>query len=437
MAKAGEETQISCRFITKLPDVYRVPPSTVAVPSQLHRYGLSQIINHLLALEPQRPFDFLLDGELVRESLEGFLLSHGISAEKVLEIEYIFSVEPAKPEQQHRHNDWVSAVAARSACILSGSYDGTVKTWRGAQLTSTVALHRGPVTAAAALPEAQGPLALTGGQDATVLLSSVPALAAEPDNAGAAEAQPLVAYREHTDAVTGIAVSPEGALLVSASWDTSLRIWPTGSAVAERAREEDAATAKHETGAKRKKGAAGAAMPSAPSVEASKQELSGHSQAVSSVAWPSPETILSGSWDNSVRRWDAEICTCTERHDGSKAVYCIAAAPAGSQLVAFGGAEHALHIWDPRTPVSKETDQKLYSSHTHWISSVAWHPVSEHHVVSASYDNSLKLWDIRAAIPLHTLQGHSEKVLCVAWSGLDSFVSGGADCLLRSYTVSV
>ena len=49
------------------------------------------------------------------------------------------------------------------------------------------------------------------------------------------------------------------------------------------------------------------------------------------------------------------MCTCTERHDGSKAVYCVAAAPAGSQLVTFGGAEHALHIWDPRTPVSKET----------------------------------------------------------------------------------
>ena len=53
------------------------------------------------------------------------------------------------------------------------------------------------------------------------------------------------------------------------------------------------------------------------------------------------------------------MCTCTERHDGSKAVYCVAAAPAGSQLVAFGGAEHALHIWDPRTPVSKETVHAL------------------------------------------------------------------------------
>ena len=73
-----------------------------------------------------------------------------------------------------------------------------------------------------------------------------------------------------------------------------------GSAVAERAREEDAAAAKHETGTKRKKGAAGAAMPSAPLNEASKQELGGHSQAVSSVAWPSAETIFSGSWDNSV-----------------------------------------------------------------------------------------------------------------------------------------
>ena len=65
-------------------------------------------------------------------------------------------------------------------------------------------------------------------------------------------------------------------------------------------------------------------------------------------------------------------------------------------------------------------DQKLYSSHTHWISSVAWHPVSEHHVVSASYDNSLKLWDSELQSPCTLCRGNSEKVLCVAWSGLDS-----------------
>jgi len=80
-------------------------------------------------------------------------------------------------------------------------------------------------------------------------------------------------------------------------------------------------------------------------------------------------------------------------------------------------------------------DQKLYSSHTDWISSIAWHPTAEHYVVSASYDTSLKLWDLRASIPLHTLEEHSEKVLCVAWSGPNGIVSGGADCELRTYTV--
>jgi len=29
MAAPGEETQIACKFTTKLPDEYRVPPSTV------------------------------------------------------------------------------------------------------------------------------------------------------------------------------------------------------------------------------------------------------------------------------------------------------------------------------------------------------------------------------------------------------------------------
>ena len=41
-------------------------------------------------------------------------------------------------------------------------------------------------------------------------------------------------------------------------------------------------------------------MPTAPVVEAAKQELGGHSQSVSSVAWPAAETIVSGSWDNTV-----------------------------------------------------------------------------------------------------------------------------------------
>jgi len=48
-----EETQILVRFVTKLPAQLRVSEAPVAVPTTLKRFGLSQIINHLLGLGEQ------------------------------------------------------------------------------------------------------------------------------------------------------------------------------------------------------------------------------------------------------------------------------------------------------------------------------------------------------------------------------------------------
>jgi hypothetical protein len=50
MGSTGEETQITCKFVTRLPEKYRISPTPFAVPGKLTRYGLSEVINHLLAL---------------------------------------------------------------------------------------------------------------------------------------------------------------------------------------------------------------------------------------------------------------------------------------------------------------------------------------------------------------------------------------------------
>jgi WD40 repeat protein len=53
---------------------------------------------------------------------------------------------------------------------------------------------------------------------------------------------------------------------------------------------------------------------------------------------------------------------------------------------------------------------KALTSHTDWVLGLAWHPSSSHHLVTASKDTSLKLWDLRTPIPLHTVTGHTEQV---------------------------
>ena len=62
MASSGEDVQITCRFVTRLPEKFRIAPTPLAVPGALTRYGLSEVVNHLLALDPPKPFDFLVDG---------------------------------------------------------------------------------------------------------------------------------------------------------------------------------------------------------------------------------------------------------------------------------------------------------------------------------------------------------------------------------------
>lgn len=45
---AEASKQVRVRFVTKLPPPLKVPTASIAVPSNLTRMGLSEIINHLL-----------------------------------------------------------------------------------------------------------------------------------------------------------------------------------------------------------------------------------------------------------------------------------------------------------------------------------------------------------------------------------------------------
>ncbi|XP_042066028.1 ribosome biogenesis protein WDR12 homolog [Salvia splendens] len=419
----GEARQVQVRFVTKLPQSYRVQQASISIPANLTRFGLSALINNLLLTTSEdwttEPFDFLIDGELVRMSLEEFLLAKGISAEKVLEIEYIKAVAPRKQEEPSLHDDWVSALDGSSdGYILTGCYDGFGRIWKaGGICTHVLDGHSAPVTSVCNLmPKGDSivdQVVATGSKDKTLRLWKF------------GEEDPIDQPKKitsvkilwgHTGAVQSISGKPSGDMVCSGSWDCTINLWNTSANDT-----DDSVSVK-----KRKKGGQDE---EALSEGEALTTLVGHTQCVSSVVWLQHETIYSGSWDHSIRRWDVETGKDSFNMSCGKAINCLSIGGESSALIAAAGSDPVLRVWDPRKPGTLSPIFQ-FSSHNSWISSCKWHDKSWYHLVSASFDGKVMLWDLRTAWPLAVIDSHGDKVLCADWWKGDSVISGGADSKL-------
>ncbi|XP_057768623.1 ribosome biogenesis protein WDR12 homolog isoform X2 [Salvia miltiorrhiza] len=419
----GEARQVQVRFVTKLQQPYKVQQASISIPANLTRFGLSALVNNLLltvnADWTTEPFDFLIDGELVRMSLEEFLLAKGISAEKVLEIEYIKAIAPRKQEEPSLHDDWVSAVDGSSdGYILTGCYDGFGRIWKaGGICTHVLDGHSGPLTSVCNLMPKVDSIAdqvvATGSKDRTLRLWKFREedLIDQPK-----KIRSVKILRGHTGAVQSIAAIPSGDMVCSGSWDCTINLWNTSATDT-----DDSVSVK-----KRKKGGEDE---EALSEGEAFTTLVGHTQCVSSVVWPQRETIYSGSWDHSIRRWDVETGKDSFNMSCGKAINCLSIGGESSALIAAGGSDPVLRVWDPRKPGTLSPIFQ-FSSHKSWISSCKWHNKSWYHLVSASYDGKVMLWDLRTAWPLAVIETHGDKVLCADWWKGDSVISGGADSKL-------
>ncbi|KAL5739201.1 hypothetical protein ACOSP7_028122 [Xanthoceras sorbifolium] len=422
--KQDEDTlrRVQVRFVTKLKAPLKVPNTSIAIPSNLTRFGLSSVVNNLLqSVNPEwksEPFDFLINGELVRMSLEQFLLAKGISAEKVLEIEYIKAVVPQKEEEPCLHDDWVSAVDGSSpGFILTGSYDSLGRVWKAAGLcTHILEGHSGAVSSISFLKSdgMKNVTVATASKDQTLRLwkLDVEELISNPKKIRAYKI-----LRGHKASVQSIAAHASGDMICSGSWDCTLNLWRTN----ESGGEGDQVSTK-------KRKVNNQANESQLEGEAV-STLVGHTQCVSSVVWPQHETIYSASWDHSVRRWDVETGKDVSDIFCGKVLNCIDVGGEGSALIAAGGSDPILRIWDPRKP-GTSAPVFQFASHSSWISACKWHDNSWFHLISASYDGKVMLWDLRTAWPLAVIDSHKDKVLCADWWRSDSVISGGVDSKL-------
>lgn len=111
---------------------------------------------------------------------------------------------------------------------------------------------------------------------------------------------------------------------------------------------------------------------------------------------------------------------------GQKAYLSSSWSPLSKTLLASSADRH-IRLYDPRS-TEGSLCKITFTSHTLWVSAVAWSSYSEYLFMSGGYDAAVKLWDTRSSkAPLYNLRGHEGQVLSVDWTNHKYLVSGGSD----------
>jgi ribosome biogenesis protein YTM1 len=106
-----------------------ISSTPILVPTDVTRYSLSQILNHLLENPTPIPYSFLINSVYLPSTLDDYITSNSVSREEILEIEYVRSVLPPKWQARWTQDDWVGGVSVRETGVLTGGYDGVVRVW--------------------------------------------------------------------------------------------------------------------------------------------------------------------------------------------------------------------------------------------------------------------------------------------------------------------
>jgi WD40 repeat protein len=162
---------------------------------------------------------------------------------------------------------------------------------------------------------------------------------------------------------------------------------------------------------------------SEPSSTTATSIFRGHTGRVMAAAWSwDSKLIASGGGDCTVQVWDTKTSNTLFVYLGHEQwVKTVAWSPDGTRI-ASSGADTTVQVWDALTGAVPLT----YRGHTNIVSMLAWSPDGKY-IASVGYDKTLQVWDAHSGEQLGYVHQHTGIVNALAWSPNGSHIATASD----------
>ncbi|KAG8687657.1 hypothetical protein FRC11_006832 [Ceratobasidium sp. 423] len=340
-------------------------------------------------------------------------------------------------DQSHDQPVWSVAFSppedqiGNPAYVVSGSDDGTIRTWNPLDGTVLVIIRPLSGEIKSVATSTNGTIA-SGASDGTVCIWNP------------SDGSLLFRLSGHSQTVWSVTFSPDGTRLASGSDDHTIRLWnPHDGQLAlgplEAQMGDINTIAFSPDGTRMASGSTDRTVcvwdPHKGTVVL--EPFIAHNDNVTSVTFsPDGKHLASSSFDRTIRVWDpvdGELAAGPfEGHIGP--IYSISFSPDNTRIIS-GSPDSTIRIWDPRKGALGDG---ALQSHSDAVSSVAFSPDGQH-IASCSFDGTLMVWEVPDNLPVargNPLRGHTDQVMSLAFSPDGArVVTGSADCTARVWNI--